>query len=32
LARDKIITKKNDLFSDRRPEEYSLLIEKSVKD
>jgi len=32
LARDKIITKKNDLFSDRRPEEYSLLIEKSIKD
>jgi len=32
LARDKIITKKNDLFRDRRPEEYSLLIEKSVKD
>jgi len=32
LARDKIITKKNDLFSDRRPEEYSLLIEKGIKD
>jgi len=31
-ARDKIITKKNDLFSDRRPEEYSLLIEKGIKD
>ena len=32
LARDKIITKKNHLFGDRRPDEYSLLIEKSVKD
>jgi len=31
LARDKIITKKNDLFSDRRPEEYSLLTEKGVR-
>ena len=31
LARDKIITKKNDLFSDRRPEEYSLLTERNVK-
>jgi len=31
LARDKIITKKNDLFSDRRPEEYSFLTEKSLK-
>jgi predicted amidohydrolase len=31
LARDKIITKKNDLFNDRRPEEYSLLIEKGVR-
>jgi len=31
LARDKIITKKNDLFSDRRPEEYSLLTERDVK-
>lgn len=31
MARDKIITKRNDLFSDRRPEEYSLLIEKDVK-
>jgi len=31
LARDKIITKKNNLFSDRRPEEYSFLIEKDVK-
>jgi predicted amidohydrolase len=31
LARDKIITKKNDLFSDRRPEEYSLLAEKGVR-
>jgi len=31
LARDKIITKKNDLFSDRRPEEYSLLTERDIK-
>ena len=31
LARDKIITKKNDLFSDRRPEEYSFLTEKRRK-
>jgi len=31
LARDKVITEKNDLFSDRRPEEYSLLTEKSLK-
>jgi len=31
LARDKIITKKNDLFRDRRPEEYSLLTEKGVR-
>ena len=31
LARDKIITKKNDLFSDRRPEEYSFLTEKRPK-
>ncbi len=31
LARDKTITKKNDLFTDRRPEEYSLLIEKIFK-
>ena len=30
LARDKIITKKNDLFNDRRPEEYLLLTEKRV--
>jgi len=30
-ARDKIITKKNDLFSDRRPEEYSLLTERDVR-
>ena len=28
LARDKEITEKNNLFSDRRPEEYSLLAEK----
>ena len=32
LARDKIITKKNDLFSDRRPEEYSILTEKDIRD
>jgi predicted amidohydrolase len=31
LARDKIITKKNDLFSDRRPEEYSFLTETRPK-
>lgn len=31
LARDKIITKKNDLFNDRRPEEYSFLTEKHRK-
>jgi len=31
LARDKIITKKNDLFGDRRPEEYSFLTEKRPK-
>jgi predicted amidohydrolase len=31
LARDKTITKRNDLFSDRRPEEYSLLTEKEPK-
>jgi predicted amidohydrolase len=31
VARDKIITKKNDLFSDRRPEEYTLLTEKGVR-
>jgi len=31
LARDKTITKKNDLFSDRRPEEYSILTEKGVR-
>ena len=31
LAKDKIITKKNDLFSDRRPEEYLLLTEREVK-
>jgi len=32
VARDKIITKKNDLFSDRRPEEYSILTEKDIRD
>ena len=31
LARDKIITKKNDLFNDRRPEEYSFLTETRPK-
>ncbi len=31
LARDKMITHRNNVFSDRRPEEYSLLIEKDVK-
>ena len=31
MARDKMITPRNDIFSDRRPEEYSLLTEKSVK-
>ena len=28
LARDKLITPRNDLFADRRPQEYSLLVEQ----
>lgn len=31
LARDKMITERNDIFADRRPEEYSLLVEKTPK-
>lgn len=31
MARDKMATPRNDLFGDRRPEEYTLLIEPSVK-
>lgn len=31
LARDKMITERNNLFADRRPEEYSLLVKKTVK-
>jgi len=29
LARDKMITERNDILADRRPEEYSLLVEKT---
>jgi predicted amidohydrolase len=32
MARDKMITHRNDVFSDRRPGEYSLLTEDIVKD
>lgn len=32
MARDKMITHRNDVFSDRRPGEYSLLTENIVKD
>jgi len=32
MARDKMITNRNHLFSDRRPEEYSLLTESIIKD
>ena len=31
MARDKMITQRNDVFSDRRPGEYSLLTEDIVK-
>jgi predicted amidohydrolase len=32
MARDKMITDRNHLFNDRRPEEYSLLTESIIKD
>lgn len=31
MARDKMVTPRNDVFGDRRPKEYSLLTETSVK-
>ena len=31
MARDKMITQRNDLFGDRRPEEYTALINKSFE-
>ena len=31
MARDKMFTEKNDLFRDRRPEEYTLLTERIVE-
>ena len=31
LAREKMITERNDLLADRRPEEYSLLVDTTVK-
>ena len=31
MARDKRITERNDLFEDRRPEEYSLLTQQRSK-